>query len=101
MSWAKPSFLRLERQVVFLAASLARAKTGKRIAASIAIIAITTSSSISVKARRVWRIEILLILMSAEFVRLKLFFNLIHVDLHALTLAAAFDSSPCEKADYR
>jgi hypothetical protein len=41
----------LERHWVFLACSLALLKTGNRIAARIAIIAITTSSSISVKPR--------------------------------------------------
>src|SRR5438067_1122945 len=40
----------LERQDVFRAAALAWAKTGKRIAARIAMIAITTSSSINVNA---------------------------------------------------
>jgi hypothetical protein len=39
-------------QTVFFAASFAWAKTGKRIAAKIAIIAITTSNSMSVNARR-------------------------------------------------
>jgi hypothetical protein len=39
------------RAFVCLAASFAWEKTGKRIAAKIAMIAITTSSSISVKAR--------------------------------------------------
>jgi hypothetical protein len=38
----------LDIQDAFLACSLAREKTGKRIAASIAMIAITTSSSMSV-----------------------------------------------------
>src|SRR6185503_14853477 len=45
------SSLMLLRQAVLRAASRAWAKTGKRMAASIAIIAITTSSSISVKLR--------------------------------------------------
>src|SRR4051794_11158144 len=39
----------LERQVIDRACSLACAKTGKRIAASMAIMAITTSNSIKVK----------------------------------------------------
>src|SRR5262245_27511393 len=41
----------LERQVAWRAFARAWAKTGKRIAAKIAIIAITTSNSINVKAR--------------------------------------------------
>ena len=45
-----PICLVLERQAVERAFSRADAKTGKRIAASTAIMAITTSSSISVKA---------------------------------------------------
>ena len=44
-----PSCFRLERQLVLRAFSRARANTGKRIAAKMAIIAITTSSSIKVK----------------------------------------------------
>jgi len=40
-------------QTVFFAASLAWAKTGNRMAARIAMMAMTTSSSISVKALRV------------------------------------------------
>src|SRR5215212_5974928 len=43
---------RFERQEVCRAFSLAWAKTGKRIAARIAMMAMTTSSSISVKPRR-------------------------------------------------
>src|SRR5712691_7331483 len=43
--------LKFEVQVDMRACSRARAKTGKRIAARMAIIAITTSSSISVKPR--------------------------------------------------
>src|SRR5438067_252074 len=43
--------LRLERQAAWRAFSRAWAKTGKRIAARMAIIAITTSSSIRVKPR--------------------------------------------------
>jgi hypothetical protein len=44
--------LRLDEQDARRALSRARPKTGKRIAASIAIMAITTSSSISVKPVR-------------------------------------------------
>src|SRR5579871_1534588 len=46
------SCLTLERSLVFLACNLACAKTGKRIAARIAMIAMTTSSSMSVKPLR-------------------------------------------------
>src|SRR5436309_4146481 len=46
-----PICLQLERQVVARALSRACAKTGKRIAARMAMMAITTSSSISVKPR--------------------------------------------------
>src|SRR3954462_5980629 len=49
---AKPSCFWFEVQEIWRAFSRALAKTGKRIAARIAIIAITTRSSISVKARR-------------------------------------------------
>src|ERR1043166_1923006 len=52
MSVATPIWWRFERQVAFRDCSRARAKTGKRIAARMAIIAITTSNSINVKARR-------------------------------------------------
>jgi hypothetical protein len=45
---AVPICLRLDRQAVFLAFSLARLKTGKRIAARIAMIAMTTNNSINV-----------------------------------------------------
>src|SRR6476660_8896228 len=45
----RPTCLLLERQVVWRALSRAWAKTGKRIAARMAIMAITTSSSIKVK----------------------------------------------------
>src|SRR6478609_7936419 len=48
-----PSCLTLLRSTVFFAANLAWAKTGNRIAAKIAMIAITTRSSMSVKALRV------------------------------------------------
>jgi poly(3-hydroxybutyrate) depolymerase len=44
--------LRFEIEEVILAAAFAWAKTGKRIAARIAMIAMTTSSSMSVNARR-------------------------------------------------
>src|SRR5437588_10047115 len=58
-SVAMPSCRMFERQAVLLAASLAWAKTGKRIAAKIAMIAMTTRSSIRVKALgmrvREWR----------------------------------------------
>ena len=47
-----PIWLPLLRQAVFLAAAFACAKTGNRIAARIAMIAITTRSSISVNAVR-------------------------------------------------
>src|SRR5438876_5770693 len=47
---AAPSCLRLDRQLVCRAFSRACAKTGKRIAARIAMIAITTRSSIRVNA---------------------------------------------------
>src|SRR5436190_5701011 len=49
---ARPRLLTLDRQVVWRAFSRACAKTGKRMAAKIAMIAITTSSSISVKPLR-------------------------------------------------
>jgi hypothetical protein len=39
----------LDKQAAFLACSLARLKTGKRMAARMAMIAMTTRSSISVK----------------------------------------------------
>src|SRR5437879_1878055 len=56
-----PCWRRLEVQVVFLAASRARAKTGKSIAARIAIMAITTRSSISVNPSLIlWLIKIIL-----------------------------------------
>ncbi|CAN5688762.1 hypothetical protein BH11ARM2_BH11ARM2_10010 [soil metagenome] len=45
-----PSCLAWLREAVFLAATLAWAKTGNRMAARIAMIAITTSSSMRVKA---------------------------------------------------
>src|SRR5688572_24511193 len=51
---AVPSWRVLERQLVARALSRAWAKTGKRMAARMAMIAITTSSSISVKPRRRW-----------------------------------------------
>src|SRR5579871_2515752 len=49
MAKARPACLRLLRQLMDRALARAWAKTGKRIAARIAIIAITTSNSISVK----------------------------------------------------
>src|ERR1051326_7688013 len=49
---ARPRFLTLEVQAVWRAFSRAWAKTGNRIAARIAIMAMTTSSSISVNPRR-------------------------------------------------
>src|SRR2546422_570265 len=52
---AVPICLALERHAVWRALSRACAKTGKRIAARMAIIAITTRSSISVKAKRIPR----------------------------------------------
>src|SRR5437588_10599425 len=48
----RPVCLRLDRHEVCRAFSLACAKTGKRIAARIAMIAITTSSSMRVKPLR-------------------------------------------------
>src|SRR5437870_469335 len=48
---AMPSWRTLETHCVFRACSRARANTGKRIAARMAMIAITTSSSIRVKPR--------------------------------------------------
>src|ERR1043165_2972178 len=51
----------LERQEVWRAFSRAWAKTGKRIAARIAIMAITTSSSISVKPARRWQFGVLIV----------------------------------------
>src|SRR6266852_4946333 len=53
MDKASPACLRLDKQLVARAFSRAWAKTGKRMAARMAIMAITTSSSISVKARTV------------------------------------------------
>jgi len=47
---AVPSCLTFDRDCVFFAAVFAWAKTGKRIAARIAMIAITTNNSISVNA---------------------------------------------------
>jgi len=52
ISVAFVSWFRLLRATTFFAAVLAWAKTGKRIAARIAIIAITTSNSMSVKPCR-------------------------------------------------
>src|SRR5258708_1711779 len=52
MPSAKPICFILERQTLRRACSRARAKTGKRIAARMAMMAITTRSSISVKPRR-------------------------------------------------
>src|SRR5690348_14377292 len=52
MLMARPICLALERQDACRALSRAWANTGKRIAAKMAIIAITTSSSIRVKPRR-------------------------------------------------
>src|ERR1044072_205218 len=49
---AAPICFRLLTQAVFLADSLARAKTGKSRAARIAMMAMTTKSSINVKALR-------------------------------------------------
>src|SRR5437868_3098585 len=48
----RPTCFILERHAVWRAFSRAWAKTGKRIAAKMAMMAITTSSSISVKPRR-------------------------------------------------
>ena len=48
-----PIWRTLEVQTVWRALSRACAKTGKRMAARIAMMAMTTSSSMSVKARRV------------------------------------------------
>lgn len=45
-----PAWRRFDKHVVFLAASLACANTGKSMAAKIAMIAMTTSNSIRVKA---------------------------------------------------
>src|SRR6266705_1636704 len=52
----RPSCLKFERQVVARAFSRAWAKTGNRIAARMAIIAITTRSSIRVKAEELRRL---------------------------------------------
>src|SRR5689334_25158699 len=52
MLQASPACLQLERQLIARAFARAWAKTGKRIAAKIAMIAITTSSSIKVKPAR-------------------------------------------------
>jgi hypothetical protein len=49
ISHARPIWCKLDAQLVCLAYSLADAKTGKRIAERIAMIAMTTRSSISVK----------------------------------------------------
>jgi len=49
---ARPTCFMFIKQVVFFADSLACAKTGNRIAAKIAMIAITTRSSIRVKPLR-------------------------------------------------
>src|SRR5947209_2919018 len=48
----RPIWCRFERQLALRACSRARAKTGKRIAAKMAMMAITTSSSIRVNPRR-------------------------------------------------
>src|SRR5438128_1559629 len=53
MRVAVEMFLTFERSLVFFAASFAWAKTGKRMAARIAMMAITTRSSMSVNARLV------------------------------------------------
>src|SRR5271154_2807090 len=52
MMFARTICLTLERPAIALAEALAWAKTGNRIAARIAMIAMTTRSSMSVKARR-------------------------------------------------
>src|SRR5262245_16492141 len=52
MMWARDCCLMLLSVAVALAAAFAWAKTGKRIAARIAMIAMTTSSSMSVKPAR-------------------------------------------------
>src|SRR3954468_15561798 len=52
MRWASMSCLALERQLAVRAFSRAWAKTGNRIAARIAMMAMTTSSSIRVKPLR-------------------------------------------------
>src|SRR5436853_2306312 len=56
MEKARPICRALERQEAARAFSRAWAKTGKRIAARMAIIAITTRSSIRVKPRRIRRV---------------------------------------------
>src|ERR1700722_14798902 len=52
MFWANPHCLRLFRQVVRLAFSFALARAGRSSEARIAMMAITTSNSMSVKPRR-------------------------------------------------
>src|SRR5438477_3705558 len=54
MNIALPSWFRLLVQVAWRACSRACAKTGKRMAARIAMMAITTSNSISVKPLDGW-----------------------------------------------
>src|SRR2546425_8236829 len=60
MSMAMPHCLAWDRQAAWRALSRAWAKTGKRMAASIAMIAITTRSSIRVKPRALWNLFIML-----------------------------------------
>jgi hypothetical protein len=62
MAVAVPICLRLLRHEVDLADSFAWAKTGKRIAARMAMIAMTTSSSIRVNAFLTREVEFMLVL---------------------------------------
>src|SRR6185369_10959954 len=55
MTQAKPSWRRLERQAVREAFILALERAGSSMAARMAMMAMTTSSSIRVKARLEWR----------------------------------------------
>ena len=80
---AKPTCFRLELQLARRAASRALAKAGKRIAARIAIIAITTSNSMSVKPlwsklllARLWRIRRVLRLVKKVSISFSLVFRL-------------------------
>src|SRR5258706_5879977 len=63
---ARPTCLRLDVQLVCRAFSRAWAKTGKRMAARIAIMAMTTSSSISVNPARLR--ENLVLMVGSSFI---------------------------------
>jgi hypothetical protein len=55
---ARPIYFVFERQLALRAFSRAWAKTGKRIAARMAMMAITTNSSMSVNPRRIVHLQL-------------------------------------------